>query len=354
MVKYPIYINGMGVISIQNPLDDSAIFAPQTYQESYVRCVDPNFKEYFDPMLARRMSLIIKRAIITANYALKQAGVEMPDAVITGTGLGCVQDTEKFLDSMIRNDEKFLQPAFFIQSTHNTISSQIAINIGCKSYNNTYIHRGVSFENALTDALLQMNKSHVSNVLVTGNDEMTPSYFKLLNRLSYWKESVPDTLKIVHQKESSGSFAGEGSISLVLSKSQNSKSYAKIDDLSLFYKPGGINVDKISEFLKQNNLDMDDISLFMTGLNGDSENDTVYRQFFDMFGENRIGFYRNICGDFYTSSAFGIYAAAVCLKSQNVPEYLIYSGRKLENPKHILLYNHFKNKDHSLILLTKC
>ena len=51
----------------------------------------------------------------------------MPDAIITGTGLGCLEDTEKFLTAMVTNKEEFLTPTSFIQSTHNTVSAQIAL-----------------------------------------------------------------------------------------------------------------------------------------------------------------------------------------------------------------------------------
>ncbi len=354
MIKNPIYINGIGVISIQEPLSDDGLLNPINYNKPYVRCLDPKFKDYINPMVARRMSPIVKRAIVTAKYAVKQSGIDNPDAIITGTGLGCVQDTEKFLDAMIRNEEKFMQPAFFIQSTHNTISSQIAINLGCKAYNNTFIHRGVSFENALFDALLQMNKPQFSSALVTGSDEMTPSYFKLLKRLNYWKDEVPDTLNIVHGKESIGSFATEGSVSFMLAKSKTSNSYAKIVDVDLKYMNNPDSLDYIVRFLKQNELEINDVDVLLTGMNGDVENDNVYKTLFSTFGEDKIGIYRNVCGEFYTSSAYGLYAAATCINMSIVPKYLKYNFVEKKDPKIILIYNHFKSKDYSLILLKKC
>ncbi|MCX6226114.1 MAG: beta-ketoacyl synthase chain length factor, partial [Bacteroidia bacterium] len=154
------------------------------------------------------MSKVIKRAIATAKASIADSGIEMPDAIISGTGLGCIDDTEKFLTAMIDNDEKFLQPTFFIQSTHNTISSQIAINLKCHGHNNTFVHGGISFESALTEAMLLFADNKVNTALIGGYDEMTPSYFKLLDRIGFWKIEIENSAEL-NQSITSGSIAGE-------------------------------------------------------------------------------------------------------------------------------------------------
>jgi len=350
-----IYINGAGSISIQEPLSKNGIFHPVVYNQPLVRCIEPNYKDYFEPNVSRRLSKIIKRAIVSAKQAIAESGIESPDAIITGTGLGCIEDTEKFLEAMILNQEKFLQPTFFIQSTHNTISSQIAINIGCKGYNNTFIHRGVSFDNALMDALLLFKKGEIHSALVTGNDEMTPKYFSLLGRIGYWKPEVENTLEILKQNASTGSFAGEGSVSLMFSDTKSESAYAKLQGFDLFYKPTIPVETKIRDFLSECEIEISDIDLCMTGMNGDVENDAVYSKALEnLFTADSIGYYKQICGEYYTASSFGILATAYCLQQGKVPSHMILSGNSKSNVKHILFYNHFQNKDHSLALLLLC
>jgi 3-oxoacyl-(acyl-carrier-protein) synthase len=349
-----LYINGISSVSIQQPLTVEGIFSPVSYNEVHVRCIEPVFKDFLDPMAARRMSKIIKRAIVTAKTALKESNIEKPDAIITGTGLGCVEDTEKFLEAMIKNDEQFIQPTYFIQSTHNTISSQIAINMHCNGYNNTYIHRGVSFENALMDALLLFNKNEISTALVAGNDEMTPAYFILLKRLGYWKENVEDTINIVRNSATGGSFAGEGSISFILSNAKSESSYAKLIGFDLFYKPQNIS-EKIKSFLAENDTEIDDIDLVITGMNGDMANDQVYSVITqELFDRKQIGCFKNICGEFYTASAYSLMVAAACLKNRTIPAHITLNNTERKDPNKILVYNHFQNKDHSLTLLSRC
>lgn len=350
-----IYINGTGNISIQEPLSKNGIFFPIAYSQPHIRCIEPNYKEYFDPIVSRRMSKIIKRAIVSAKQAIAESGIEKPDAIITGTGLGCVEDTEKFLDALIRNEEKFLQPTYFIQSTHNTISSQIAINLSCNGYNNTYIHRGVSFENALMDALLLFKKKEIHSALVTGNDEMTPNYFIILGRIDYWKEEVKNTLEILKQNNSTGSFAGEGSVSLLFSDKKSEKSYAKLVGFDLFYKPTISVEEKIKNFLNECQLQLSDIDVCLTGMNGDKENDTIYSQVLgSLFSADSIGYYKQLCGQYYTASSYGLLSAACCIQKGEMPAHMILSGKTKKEIKHILLYNHFQNKDHSLVLLSAC
>jgi 3-oxoacyl-[acyl-carrier-protein] synthase II len=183
-----VYIQGIGNISIQNTFQQAGFPVPVWYNEPYVRCIDPDFKNFISPIEARRMSRVIKRAIATAKASIAESGIDMPDAIISGTGLGSIDDTEKFLSAMIENNEKFLQPTFFIQSTHNTISSQIAINLKCHGHNNTFVHGGISFESALTEAMLLFADKRIKTALVGGYDEMTPAYFKLLGRVGFWKK----------------------------------------------------------------------------------------------------------------------------------------------------------------------
>ena len=188
-----IYIYSIAQISNQEPLTDKWFDNPVRYEERYIRSIEPDYSPYIAPMTARRMGQLLKRAIATALLALQQAKIEIPDAIITGTGLGCIENTEKFLLAMLDNHEECLPPTSFMQSTHNTIGSQIAIYLKCQGYNNTYSHRGTSFDSALLDAIMQFQLQEIQTALVCSHDELTPSYFKLLEKIGYWKEGSVNT-----------------------------------------------------------------------------------------------------------------------------------------------------------------
>ena len=135
---------------------------------------EPDWRSVFSVMEARRMGRLLKRAVWTSSEALKAAGVAVPDAVIIGTDYGCIDHSEQFLKGVKGIDGAPLKPTHFMQSTHNTIASLIAIRLGCHGYNATYSHRGRSFESALRDAATQIALGDIDTALVGWFDEMTP------------------------------------------------------------------------------------------------------------------------------------------------------------------------------------
>src|SRR5690606_23802730 len=133
-----VYINSIGSISAQRTFDNTGFLEDiVSYHETVIPAIDPNYKDYIPPAAARRMAKGIKMGVVASKIALNGAGLENVDAIITGTGMGCVIDSEKFVSAIIDNKEEFLTPTSFIQSTHNTVGGQIALGMGCKGYNFT-------------------------------------------------------------------------------------------------------------------------------------------------------------------------------------------------------------------------
>ena len=143
---------------------------------------EPDFRSLFSVMEARRMGRLLKRAVWTASEALKEAGIDVPDAVIIGTDYGCIENSEAFLKALKGIDDAPMKPTHFMQSTHNTISSLIAIRLGAHGYNATYSHRGRSFESALQDAWTQIALGDIDTALVGWFDEMTPALADSLSK----------------------------------------------------------------------------------------------------------------------------------------------------------------------------
>ena len=140
-------------------------------------------------IVRRRMSRVVMSGGAAGLESLLDFGAGAPiDAIITATGLGCIADSEKFLDGLIAGDETMLNPTPFIQSTFNTVGAQIALLRGLHCYNTTYAHRWTSFENALTDAALRIGAGWSQAVLVGAFDETTPSVEKVLQRLRVAQE----------------------------------------------------------------------------------------------------------------------------------------------------------------------
>jgi len=88
----------------------------------------PDYKKYFDPLQRRRMSNLVKASGVCSAECVNEAGIEKPDAIIVATSLGNVEESEKFLNKMIDENVEFLTPTNFIQSNHNSLGAQIALN----------------------------------------------------------------------------------------------------------------------------------------------------------------------------------------------------------------------------------
>lgn len=142
-----------------------------------------DIRNYVKPMEARRMGKLMKASLLSSLQALEQAGVACPDAIITGTALGCWENSEALLMQLEEEGEVMLKPTNFMQSTHNTIGSNIAIRLGCHGYNVTYTQCDRSLEWALHDARLLLQSGRYKTVLVGCHDETTPLYRSLMSRL---------------------------------------------------------------------------------------------------------------------------------------------------------------------------
>ena len=140
-------------------------------------------KNYVKPMEARRLGRILKSALLSSLRALEEAGVETPDAIITATSLGCLENSVQLLNQLRDEGEQGLKPTWFMQSTHNTIGSAVAIHTGCHGYNATYTHGEDSLKWALADAEMLIRSGRARSVLVGLHDETTPEFCDIMSRL---------------------------------------------------------------------------------------------------------------------------------------------------------------------------
>lgn len=141
-----------------------------------------DIRKYVKPLEARRMGKIMKCSLLSSLEALQQAGIEVPDSIITGTAYGCLENSERLMEQIKEEGEGMLKPTFFMQSTHNTIGSNIAIKTHCHGYNVTYTQESHSLEWAIRDAELLLRSGKVKNVLVGCHDESTPLFNTLLEK----------------------------------------------------------------------------------------------------------------------------------------------------------------------------
>jgi len=371
-----IYILSAKQISIQQPLSEEWMEQPIEYDVPYTCSIDPSFKEYVPPIEARRMGKIMKRALATSKEALKEAGLDTVDAIITGTGYGCVENTEFFLDALSNDGEQMLKPTYFMQSTHNTISSLVAIQTKNHGYNVTYAHNGISFDSAMQDAWLQFQLGKINTALVGGHDEMTETFYHILK-----KGGV-----MGHDDE----ICGESAVSVVLSKvvepvamtlhnesalrqaqgpqlltaasrhceersNPETKPLCKLTGFQLLHQPTMTTLqENIASMLQNAGKTLADVDYILTGISGNHSNDEAYlKEAKLLFGDKPLLKYKHLFGESFTASGLGFYVAAQCLKAGKIPASLFVNPDRVsaKRPESIILFNHSDGNNCSLTLL---
>ena len=351
-----MYIRATGNISPQKTFGHQPLVDVVAYTGNRLNCIEPDYKEFIDPKQIRRMSRIIRMGVAAAMECLQEAGTKVPDAIITGTAYGCLEDTNSFLSKMVEFNEELLTPTSFIQSTHNTIGAQIGLLLQCNNYNNAFVHRGFSFESALLDGMMLLKENDASNVLVGAIDEITNTSHTILSRMGLYKQgaiSNPD----IYKTKTKGTIAGEGAAFFLLADEPSATDYAKLDGLHTFYKPQGIaEIEKqIISFLEKHSVRIADIDLIITGNNGDAGEDKIYEQLEQtVFNAKDTMNYKHLCGEYPTAAAFAMWLAAVTIKSGKMPAALNYTVSADKKINKVLIYNHYQGIHHSLSLLAVC
>ena len=339
-ISNPVYILSAKQISIQQPLNEDWMHNPLEYEVPFTRSIDPSFKEYVSPIEARRMGKILKRALATSKEALKEAGLETVDAIITGTGYGCIENTELFLNALSTEGEQLLKPTYFMQSTHNTISSLVAIQTQNHGYNVTYAHKGISFDSALQDAWWQFQLGKINSALVGGHDEMTETFYHILKKGG-----------VMGLDEEA---CGETAVSVVLSRNDNN-ALCKLSGFKMLHQPTRETLmGTVATMLQAAEKTLDDVDCILTGISGNHANDKAYVEETRMlFGDKPLLRYKHLFGESFTASGLGFYVASQCLKTRKVPATLFVNPEEVSDrqPQCMVLYNRSDGKNVSLTLL---
>ena len=315
----------------------------QDANENPIYLSDVNYAEYIDPKLLRRMSKVIRMSVASAKIALREAEIEIPEAILVGTGLGCLTDTKRFLTDMCTAKEGVLSPTAFIQSTHNTIAGQIGLLLKCNGYNTTYSDRTHSFEQALLDAQLHLIEG-CDNILIGAADE-----------------SIDFIEKVVESINESGNsnglpkdyFLGEGSSFFVISSNKRPNS-VELRELKLMPRinPSELKT-RLDDFLTSSKLSTIDIDLIILG-DWPNSGCKFYAGFKETFDESTpTAYYKKQSGDYFTSSAYALHVGCHILKNQRIPDGLLETPVSIQKFRNILIYNNYKSQKHSFYLISK-
>jgi len=352
------YINGIGIISPQKTFDNDEFLSEViTYDQNILSCTTPDFKKYISPVQLRRLSRMLRIGMTAAKICLQDANIQIPDGIITATGYGFLEETEKFLKEMLEREEKQLTPTYFMQGTYNSLAGLIGLSVKCTGYNNTYVSKGFAFENALHDSILHLKENKSSTFLVGSYDEAALVQYIAGKRENHYKEQLIVNTDLFKDR-TTGTIMGEGSAFFSLSGSPATSTWCAIQDVRIIYRPESdekLNDDLMS-FLDANHVHPKDIDTYISGVSGDAVRDLMLENLeHTILKETSRVCFKHLCGEYATAVAFGLWLGASILKKQRIPEAVkVTPGHFPSQVNTVLLVNQFMNRNYSLILLKRC
>jgi hypothetical protein len=343
-----LYIHQTYCISPQQDLLQEDIEHINEPVDKKLLAIEPSY-EKIPPGILRRMGKSIRMGVGAALPLV--AETNEINGIIMGSANAGMDDCVKFLNQIVQYEEGQLTPGSFVQSTGNVIAGQLALISKNKGYNITHIHLGLAFENALLDAIMQLNTNPANAYLIGGVDEISPFHYNIETLAgSYKKEEIFN--KNLYESDSEGCIVGEGAAMFMVNSSADA-AIAKVAAMSTLHSTDKKLVkQQLNLFLQKNLAPGSAIDLFLSGENGDNRTLPFYTACETLLADNTaIVRYKHMTGDYATASALGLWYACKFMQNQ-VPAHMFKKKTSKTIYRNILLYNNFKGLQHSFILIS--
>lgn len=282
-----IFCPGIFPGSVPNPVETTA--------GRYFQILEPEYSTWIAPMKLRRMPRSVKLSLAATKSCF---GKDVPASIHMGSAYCMLTDSELFLKNLIDLQEETLPPTPFIQSTHNTVSGALALELQAQGHNFTFAHRGHSFEDAFLDTKLFALEENPENhyQLVGGIDEITPIALKTLYRAGCASDQSLSP--------------GEGLAVFKMSPQPKPDSIALVENFrsEKCHSSSHILIEEIfREFIREQKTPLQSTDILMMGNDQSPEANPVYNHIKNsFFAENQSFNFLEYCGTYPTASAFGL------------------------------------------------
>lgn len=343
-----LYIHHIFCVSPQKTLSQPDLETLNDLQENKLKALEPAY-EGIPVTVLRRMGKAVRMSVGAASSILK-TGIK-PDGIILGTANGGMEDCIKFMIQIAQYDEGLLTPGNFVQSTPNGLAAQLALSQHNTGYNITHTHRGLSFENAVIDASMMLREFPSRSYLLGAADEIS-TYNYNVDFLDGWYKKENISNKDLYGSNSLASIAGEGAV-MCLASNEGENAVAKIVAVHTIHGEDEEYVgQELRDFLSRYCITQVP-DLFISGENGDNRFQNFYLQAEKhIHEETGILRFKHMSGEYPTASSFAVWLSCYLLQGGKIPSHCIKRNGGSSKPKSILIYNHYKGVQHSLILLS--
>jgi hypothetical protein len=275
-----------------------------------------------------------------------------PKGIIIGTANAGMEESIQFMKQVIEHEEGILTPGTFVQSTANTIASQIGLLSRNKGYNITHVHGGLAFENAIIDTAMLLKENPLNTYLVGGVDEIGIKNYNI-DRLQGWYKTEPVSSRQLYEINSPGCIAGEGA-AMFLVNNKKKNAVAKLEVLTTLHSEEEATVrERLQWFLDKHLRTGEKIDLFLTGENGDNRLSHFFFASESILDkEVTVARFKHMSGEYPTASGFALWVGCQVLGSEDIPQHMIKKESIKTEYKNILIYNNHKGREHSFMLVS--
>ncbi len=348
MILNMFYIHQTTCISPQQTFPDADISVLHQPTGHQLKAIEPTYTG-IPPGILRRMSKSVRMGIGAALPLINQ--LPAPDGIIIGTANAGFEDCFHFLKQIVEYNEGLLAPGSFVQSTPNAVAAQLAMLSHNHGYNITHVQLGLAFENAMMDAGMLI-KEHPGNTYLLGAVDDISVYNNALNLLAGWFKNELSAVENLYELNSPGSIAGEGA-AMFLVNGNPAKAIAQVQAIGAVHSGDvGVMERQLKFFLDKHLPEGEKIDLLISGENGDNRLLKYYTACEKMMpGEAMVIRFKHLCGEYPTASAIALWLACYILQKNPIPPHLIKKSFPVKAFKNILIYNNYKQVQHSFILI---
>jgi Beta-ketoacyl synthase, N-terminal domain len=341
------FIHHTSCISPQQSFGEVDLDQFHVADEGKMRAVEPEYANIPAGAL-RRMGKAVRMGVGAGLPLL--VSTPQVEGIIIGTANGGMEDCIKFLNQIIEYDEGQLTPGNFVQSTPNAIAAQIGFINRNRGYNVTHVQRGLAFESALMDAIMQLSENPGTAYLVGAIEEIS-TYNYNIDWLDGWYKKEKTEAADLYSGNTTGSIAGEGA-SLFYVNDNPENAVARLVAVDSYHSNDPLKVAaRWQDFLEKNRTD-NPVDILISGENGDTRLLPFYQTIEETLDdETGILRFKHASGEYPTASAFALWLACRLLARGGVPEWWFKKQRKRNTVQTIAIYNNFKNQQHGFMLV---
>jgi len=292
-----------------------------TAQAKVHACGDFGAEQIIEPAKRRKLSRIQQMTLVAAKKALgaELIGTTTPEKIcaVIGTGLGSLTDTAAFVENLILKDERAPRPALFTSSVHNSLASQVAIELKLSGLNSTPVQREISFETALWQGANELASGRAELALVGAADELNQYHLAAGIRGRG------------RNKTSQRSLPGEGCALFTLGRKETAATplaFVSAIRIGRSEKPDAVaEANWILETLERDGIAPGEVDLLLTGANNVPAQTEFYRGLVAEFSrraghEILLDTYQHVGGEHHSASAFGFFTAIGLVRGEIAAE----------------------------------